>query len=76
MIRLATYAALDLAGIGCLIGTLMLSAGTHEATFIGAAGGAGIAILGMAAMLIQEEVRGGYREKAVCLVAAAVSTQS
>ena len=76
MIRLATYAALDLAGIGCLAGTLMLSAGTHDAAFIGTAGGTGIAILGMAAMLIQEEVRGRHRERAARLLAAAVSTQS
>jgi len=76
MIRLATYVLFDLAGLGCLASALVLSAGTHEATFIGTAGGAGIAILGMGTMLIREEIRGRARERAVRLAAAAVSTQS
>ena len=76
MIRLATYVLFDLAGLGCLASALALSAGTHEATFIGTAGGAGIAILVMGAMLVREEVRGRYREKNARLAAAAVSTQT
>jgi hypothetical protein len=76
MIRLATYVVLDLAGMGCLVSALVLSAGTHEASFIGTAAGAGIAILGMLTLLIREEVRGRYRERDSSLVAAAVSAQS
>ncbi len=74
MIRLAAYSILDLAASACLVGALALSAGTHEAILIGTAAGAGVAILGMAAMLIREEVRGRYR--AAQFVAGAVPTES
>ena len=66
MIKLATYIFLDLAAIGCLVSAFLLTGGSSETAFVGLAGGAGIASLGMAALMAKEMIISRRVEKSLC----------
>ncbi len=65
MIKLATYIFLDLAAIGCLVSAFLLTSGSSETAFVGLAGGAGIASLGMLALLTNEVVKSRRVERSL-----------
>ena len=69
MIKLAAYTLLDVAAVGCLLSAFIIG-GPHETAFIGLAGGAFVAALGMGVLLMREEIRGRYRERAIRFSAA------
>jgi hypothetical protein len=66
MIKLATYILLELAAIGCLVSAFLLTSSTSETAFVGLAGGAGMASLGMVTLLAFEVVRSRRVEKSLC----------
>ena len=66
MIKLASYILLELAAIGCLVSAFLLTGGSSETAFIGLAGGAAMASLGMAALLSNEVVKSRRVEKSLC----------
>jgi hypothetical protein len=66
MIKLAAYILLELAAIGCLVSAFLLTSNTSETAFVGLAGGAGIASLGMVALLANEVVKSRRVEKSLC----------